>query len=180
MFLRRWWKLTWQPCQFRFKLRKKHFHFPQKVFCSTGNLKAVWPSCRTFYAQKSHFCKSFQKIVFLKKFLWTIKSHFWQACRNHFCQTLYYVIAQGPELIRQVWIFHKTLVFSICSSWHKDVSSAKIAESFSAKILQDFCSKFENQNKKLFFQRKSPKMFFWTRRLRLSTLPEIIQPNWNR
>ena len=158
----------------------KKYKFPSLFHWKPKGSLTILPNVLCPKSETSHFCKSFQKIVFLKKFLWTIKSHFWQACRNHFCQTLYYVIAQGPELIRQVWIFHKTLVFSICSSWHKDVSSAKIAESFSAKILQDFCSKFENQNKKLFFQRKSPKMFFWTRRLRLSTLPEIIQPNWNR
>ena len=40
-------------------------------------------------SETSHFSKSFQKLIFFKKFLWTSKSHFWQACRNHFCQKLY-------------------------------------------------------------------------------------------
>ena len=83
-------------------------------------------------------------------------------------------------MIRKVCIFHKTLVFSICSSGHKDVISAKIAENISGKVLEDFCSKSENQNKKLIFQRKSPEVFFWTRRLRFSSLPEIYQPNWKK
>ena len=38
-----------------------------------------------------------------------------------------------------------------------DVSSEKIAESNSRKVLQDFCSKSESQNKKLFFQKKVAK-----------------------
>ena len=62
-------------------------------------------------------------------------------------------------MIRKVWIFHETLVFSICSSGQKDVSSAKTAESFSGKVLQDFCSKSENQNKKLVFQKKVTENF---------------------
>ena len=33
----------------------------------------------------------------------------------------------------------------------------KIAEGISRKILQDFCSKSENQNKKLIFQKKVAK-----------------------
>ena len=60
--------------------------------CSTGHVKVVWPPCQTFFcpnSETSHFCKSFQKVVFFKKFLWPSKSLFWQVCRNHFCQKLY-------------------------------------------------------------------------------------------
>ena len=156
------------------------FNFSALLHWTREGSLSILPSVFCPKSETSHFCKSFQKIVFFKKFLWTSKSHFWQACRNQFCQTLYYVIAQSRELIRKVWFFHKTLVFSICSSGQKDVSSEKIAENISWNVLQDFCSKSENQNKKLIFKRKSPKMIFWTRRLRFSTLPEINQPNWKK
>ena len=58
-------------------------------------------------------------------------------------------------MIRKFWIFRKPLVFSICSFVHMDVSSEKIAESNSRKVLQDFCSKSESQNKKLIFSKES-------------------------
>ena len=73
---------------------KKLWFFPRgSTFqhCSTGHVKAVWPSCQTFSAKiqkQVTFVKSFQKIILFKKFLWTSKSHFWQACRNRFCQKL--------------------------------------------------------------------------------------------
>ena len=166
--------------------RQETFIFPTRFNFSAlfhwtreGSL-SILPNVFCPKSETSHFCKSFQKIVFFKKFLWTSKIHFWQACRNHFCQTLYYVIAQSPELIGKVWIFRKTLFFSISSSGEKDVNSEKIAESISRKVLQDFCSKSENQNKKLIFKRKSPKMCFWTRGLWLSTPPEVIHPNWKK
>ena len=132
----------------------KRFNFPTLFHWTREGSLTILSNVFCPNSETSHFCKSFQKIVFFEKFLWTSKSHFWQACRNHFCQTLYYVIAQSPELIRKVWIFHKTLVFWICFSGQKDVSSAKTAESISGKVLQDFCSKSENQNKKLVFQKK--------------------------
>ena len=130
------------------------FNFSALLHWTGEGSLSILPSVFCPKSETSHFCKSFQKIVFFKKFLWTSKSHFWQACRNQFCQTLYYVIAQSRELIRKVWFFHKTLVFSICSSGQKDVSSEKIAENISWNVLQDFCSKSENQNKKLIFQKK--------------------------
>ena len=30
------------------------------------------------------------------------------------------------------------------------------------------------------FKKESPKTFFWTRRLRFSTIPEVIQPKWKK
>ena len=165
----------------------KRSDFPQKVHFSNtvplDTLRQFDHPVNCFlpkFRNKSLFLNFSTNCFFFNKFLWTSKNPFWQACRNHFCQKLYYVIAQSPELIRKVCIFHKTLVFSLCSSGQKDVSSQKIAESFSWKVLQDFCSKSENQNKKLIFQRKSPKMFFWTRILRSSTLPEVFQTNWKK
>ena len=132
----------------------KRFNFPTLVDWTREDSLTILPNVFCPNSETSHFSKCFQKFIFFKIFFWTSKSHFWQACRNHFRQTLHYVIAQSPELIRKVCIFHKTLVFSICSSGHKDVSSAKIAESISEKVLQDFCSKSENQNKKMIFQKK--------------------------
>ena len=98
----RCWKLNWQPCQFCLKLRKcftqsaettKKLSFSPKSttfhHCSTGHVKAVWASCQMFFApiqKQVTFVKVFEKFVFFKKFLWTNKRHFWQACRNHFRQ----------------------------------------------------------------------------------------------
>ena len=62
-------------------------------------------------------------------------------------------------MLKKVWILHETLVFSVWSSGHKDVSSENIAESISGKVLQEFCSKSENQNKKLIFQKKVAGIF---------------------
>ena len=93
---------------------------------------------------------------------------------------LYWVIAQSPEMIRKIRIFQKPLVFSICSSVHMDVSSEKIAESISRKILQDFFPNPRIKRKNRFFKRKSPKIFFWIRRLRFSTAPDVIHPNWEK
>ena len=36
------------------------------------------------------------------------------------------------------------------------------------------------KTKDWFFKRDSPKTFFWTRRLRISNLPEVTQPNWKK
>ena len=53
-----------------------------------------------------------------------------------------------------IWIFHKKVFFSICSSVHIEFSSKKLAGSISLKLSQKFCSKSGNENKRLFFQKK--------------------------
>ena len=100
----RWWKLNWQPCQYVWicenvshivRKRQKNFIFPNKYnFPSLFHWRCKGNSTilQNFFCPKSetsHFCRSFHKIIFFKKTLWTCKSHFWQACQNHFCQKLY-------------------------------------------------------------------------------------------
>ena len=48
--------------------------------------------------------------------------------------------------------------------------------SFSLIVIQGFCAKSENLEKKI-FQKKLPITFFWTRRLRFSTLPKVTDLN---
>ena len=95
--------LTTLPLSFEFAIKfyisvettkKLWYSTKRSVFqhCFTGHVKAVWPSCQKFSAQiqkQVPFVKVFKKLFFFNKFLWTSKSHFWQACRNHFCQKLY-------------------------------------------------------------------------------------------
>ena len=49
------------------------------------------------------------------------------------------------------------IFFSICSFVHIEFSSEKFAESISLKFPQLFCSKSENENKRLIFQNKVAK-----------------------
>ena len=53
----------------------------------------------------------------------------------------------------------------------------KLPEAFRVESYKIFAQS-PRIKKNWFFERKSPKMFFWTRILGFSTLPEIIQPNW--
>ena len=54
----------------------------------------------------------------------------------------------------------------------------KLPKAFREKTCKIFAQSPRIKIKNWFLERKSPKMFFWTRILRFSTLPEIIQPNW--
>ena len=54
----------------------------------------------------------------------------------------------------------------------------KLPKAFREKSYKIFVQNPRIKTKNWFFERKSPKMFFWTRMLRFSTLQEIIQPNW--
>ena len=54
----------------------------------------------------------------------------------------------------------------------------KLPKAFRKKSYKIFAQNPRIKTKNWFFERKSPKMFFWTRILRFSTLPENIQPNW--
>ena len=67
----------------------KRFKFPTLFLCTRKGSLTILPNVSCPNSETSHFSKSFQKFIFFKKFLWTSKSHFWQACRNHFCQKLY-------------------------------------------------------------------------------------------
>ena len=53
----------------------------------------------------------------------------------------------------------------------------KLPKAFREKSYKIFAQSPRIKTKNWFFERKSPKMFFWTRILRFSTLPEIIHPN---
>ena len=50
--------------------------------------------------------------------------------------------------------FSIRVFFSICFSVHIEFSSEKFAGSISLKLSQNFCSKPENENKRLIFQKK--------------------------
>ena len=139
----------------------KNFDFPTRFNFSAllhwtrkGSL-TILPKVFCPNSETSHFCKSFRKIVLFKKFLRTSKSHLWQACRNHFCQKIYQVIAQSPELLKKVWIFHETLVFSIWSSGHKDVSSVKNCRKHFGKSLTRVLLKVRESKQKTDFSEKS-------------------------
>ena len=67
----------------------KTFNFPTLFHWTRKGSLTILPNVFWPNSETSSFCKSFQKFIFFRKFLWTSKSHFWQACRNHFCQKLY-------------------------------------------------------------------------------------------
>ena len=67
----------------------KRFSFPTLFHWTREGSLTILPNVFCPNSETSHFYKCFQKILFFKNFLWTSKSHFWQACRNHFCQKLY-------------------------------------------------------------------------------------------
>ena len=54
----------------------------------------------------------------------------------------------------------------------------KLPKAFRENSCKIFAQSPRTKTKNWFLERKSPKMFFWTRILRFSTLPEIIQPFW--
>ena len=122
---------------------------------------------------KLHIYTVVQKNFSFKKFLWKRRMHFWLACWNSCCQKLHYVIAQYPELIIKVWLLQKCCA-SQFSSGHLEFSSESHAENVSPNLWHVFCSNLENGDKKSFCQLKSPRTFFWTSKLRFSTLSKVI------
>ena len=56
----------------------------------------------------------------------------------------------------------------------------KLPKAFREKSYKIFGQSPRIKTKNWFFKTKSPKTFFWTRKLRFSTLPEIIQPIWKK
>ena len=54
----------------------------------------------------------------------------------------------------------------------------KLPKAFREKFYKIFAQSPRIKTQNWFFERKSPKIFLWTRVMRFSTLPEIIQPNW--
>ena len=65
------------------------FNFSALLHWTRKGSLTILPKVFRPNSETSHFCKSLRKIVFLKKFLCTSKSQFWQACRNLFCQKLH-------------------------------------------------------------------------------------------
>ena len=66
----------------------KKYNFPSLFHWTRKGSLIILPNVLCPKSETSHFRKSFQKINFIKKFLWTSKKRFWQAFGNHFCQKL--------------------------------------------------------------------------------------------
>ena len=163
---------------------KKNIDFPQKVQISntvpldTKNSLSIVPNVFCPNSETSHFYKNFQKIVFFKKFLSMSTRHFWQAYRNHFRQNyigLSLKVRKGHEKSGFCTI-NLSSQFVLLDTWMSVLK--ELPKVFSEKSYKIFAQSPRIKTKNRFFIRKSPKMIFWTRRLRSSSLPEFIQPNW--
>ena len=73
----------------------KDFNFSHKVqhltlfqWTRKWSLKIV-PQVFRSNSKRSHLYENFQRVVFSRKFLWTLKRHFWQAPRNLFMPKLH-------------------------------------------------------------------------------------------
>ena len=68
----------------------KRFNFSALFHWTREGSLTILPNVSCPNSETSHFCKSFQKIVFFSKSLsGQVKVFFWQACRNQFSQKLY-------------------------------------------------------------------------------------------
>ena len=119
-----------------------------------------------------HLFTVVQNFISFKKFLRKRWMHFWLACWNSCCQKLHYVIAQNPELILKVWLFQKMLCIKIFF-WTPWIQHWKPCWKRFTKSLTCFLLKLGEWWWNFFCQLKSPRTFFWTSRLRFSTLLKV-------
>ena len=150
------------------------FHWTRK-----SSLK-ILPQDFLSKSETSHLYENFQRVVSSQKFHWTGKKHFWQAPRKLF--SLKVTLRHRSKSGKKEWYlkFPSESFFPICSSVHIEFSSENFAGSISQKLSQKFCSKSENENKRLIFQKKAAENVLWTRRLQFWTLPEVIHPKWKK
>ena len=199
MFHLRGWKLTWQPCHFRLNLRKsftkilwkrqKKFDFPERVQLSitvsrfTGHVKAYWPSCQMFFAQilkQVPYMKVFKELFFPRSSSVRVKALLTGTPKTLFAKSY---IKSSPN-VRKTWVKSEFSIkkffpqSNLLFTWNS--VQKKLPKASRQKSYKFFAQNPRIKTKDWFFKRESPKTFFWTRRLRFSTLPEVIQPNWKK
>ena len=138
----------------------KVFNFSHKVQLLTlfhltrkSSLKIVPQGFRS-NSKRSHLYENFQRVVFSQKFLWTGRKHFWQAPRKLFLPKV--TLRHRSKSGKKGWYLKlpSESFFSICSSVHIEFRSETFAGSISLKLSQKHCSKSENENIRLIFQKK--------------------------
>ena len=169
--------------------RQRKFDFPQEVQLSitvsrfTGHVKAYWLSCQIIFAQileKVPYRKVFKELYFPRSFSGRVKAPLTGTPKTLFAKTY---VKLSPN-VRKRWVKSEFPIkkffpqSNFLFTWNSVQN--KLPKASRWKSYKFFAQNPRIKTKELFFKRESPKTFFGTRRLRLSTLPEVIQTNWKK
>ena len=116
----------------------------------------MWPPCRNFLVKSlKSFCwisrneeklKSLPKNLFVKVFVWTCTTNFWQACRNHACKSTKDVFRSKSENDSNAK-FSKRSIFSFISLLQKLEKKLNLGtqNAVVTTLTKKSCQNFENR-----------------------------------
>ena len=137
----------------------KKYIFPSLFHVSLDRKGILTILPKVFFAQilqQAPYIKDFKELFSSKSFSKRVRAVLTGSPKPLFSKS-YIKSSLKVRKERVISEFSMRVFFSICSSVHIELSSEKNAESFSLKVLQNFCSKPENQNKRLIFQKRVAK-----------------------
>ena len=132
----------------------------------------LWPHCRKFYVKilknfcwNSRNCENlmrFPKKLFVKVFVWTGITKFWQACLNHAAKIRRIFFSQSPKRIAMQFFSEKVILsFSSflqkikkSSSGHAESSCDNPVRKILVRTLKTLCSNFGKDEKFVRFPNK--------------------------